>query len=446
MSKQRMKAASLAAVLLLAAGLTACGGGSGKAADNKSAGPSAEGGSKTQMVMYDWQTSDTAMTRIGEDLAKEFNALPDSAAQIEIQHVPGDPYYPKINAGLAANNGPDVFSLHAAGKMKTYVDAGRLLPLDDAFAADPEWKERFTSGAFNLLTFDGKIYGIPTSFSTAVLFYNKDIFEEYGLEAPTTYVELKQVIQVLRDNKVTPFAFGAKEAWTSALFSELVANRIGGDEPFNAIMNGGGTWEDPSYIETGRIMQELAKMGAFPEGFLGIDNNGMVNLFKNGGAAMLVTGSWAINQLTADDSKVKDAVDIAKFPTFSGGKGDLDTWLGQPSFNLVINAKAKDTDAAIQFLKTWSEDKYQKRIAEEGGDIAATNVQLDPEKVPELSRKLSNQMSAMKGMFIFYDQGLGAQIGDEYNNTIQAILAGQAPEEAFKELQAYTERYRAENK
>ncbi|MEC0139613.1 hypothetical protein P4H94_22435 [Paenibacillus macerans] len=112
----------------------------------------------------------------------------------------------------------------------------------------------------------------------------------------------------------------------------------------------------------------------------------------------------------------------------------------------MINAKAKDPDAAIRFLKTWSEDKYQKRIVEEGGDIPATNVQLDPEKVPELSRKLSDQMSTMKGMFIFYDQGLGAQIGDEYNNTIQAILAGQSPEEAFKELQAYTERYRAENK
>lgn len=447
MNRKKLKAAGLAVMLILTVALSACGGGNGKAS-NGSAGnqTAADGsGSKVKMVMYDWQTKDNVVTNLADELAKDFSERPDSGATLEIQHIPGDPYYPKLNAGLAANKGPDVFSVHAAGKMKTYVDADRLLPLDDALAADPEWKEKFTSGAFNLLTFDGKIYGIPTSFSAVAMFYNKNTFEQYNLEVPTTYEELKQVIKVLTDNKVIPFAFGAKEAWTSALFSEIVANRIGGDEPFNAIMDGGGTWLDPSYIETGRIMQELEQLGAFPDGFLGIDNTGMMNMFKNGEAAVMVTGSWAINQITGEDSKVKDDLGIAKFPTFEGGKGDLDTWLGQPAFNLVINAKTVNKDAAIKFLKTWSEDKYQKRIAEEAGDIPATQVELDSNKVPALSQELNQQMSTMKGMFIFYDVGLGAQIGDEYNNTIQAILAGKSPEDAFKDLQTYTERFRSEN-
>ena len=71
--------------------------------------------------------------------------------------------------------------------------------------------------------------------------------------------------------------------------------------------------------------------------------------------------------------------------------------------------------------------------------MPATKVTLDPMKVPELSKSLKKEMSTMTSMFIFYDVGLGAKIGDEYNNTIQEILAGVKPEEAFKNLQQYTE-------
>ncbi|CAK4814695.1 unnamed protein product [Aphanomyces euteiches] len=328
--------------------------------------------------------------------------------------------------------------MHAAGKMKTYSDAGKLIPLNEYFDKDPAWKDSFISGAFNLMTFDDKIYGVPVSFAAATLYYNKDIFAKYNLAVPKTYDELKAVIATLVQNKVTPIAMGAKDAWVSALFSEFVANRIGGDEPFNALMAGKGTWEDPSYIETGRVLQELTKLKAFEDGFLSVDNSAMTNMFRNGEAAMMVTGSWAINQLVDSESKVKDAVGIAKFPTFPNGKGDIDTWLGQPGFNFVVSANAKDKDAAVQYIKAWTSEKTQIRVGEEQGDIPSTKVTLDPTKVPALSKALKDEMSTMKGMFIFYDVGLGAKIGDEYNNTIQSILAGKSPAEAFKKLQDYT--------
>ena len=44
-------------------------------------------------------------------------------------------------------------------------------------------------------------------------------------------------------------------------------------------------------------------------------------MFKNGEAAMMVTGSWGINQVVAEDSKIKDVAAIAKFPVFENGKG-----------------------------------------------------------------------------------------------------------------------------
>ncbi|MBW5445735.1 extracellular solute-binding protein [Cohnella sp. CFH 77786] len=452
--KTRKWTVLLTVAAMLLALLSACGGrsnndeGAASPPATQSASPSAGASAspepsgakeKSKLLVYDWQTSDSAQFKIMEDMIAEYNAKPDAKATLTSQHLPGsDVYYPKLNASLAANSGPDVFPLHGAGKLKTYSDAGRLMDLTGILDAEPDWKNSFTSGAFNLLTQGGKIYAVPTSFAAVPLFYNKDIFAKYNLQPPQTYDDLKNVVKVLKDNGVTPFAFGSKDAWTSALFSEMIANRIGGDEPFNKILDGSGSWTDPSFIETGKVLNELKDLGAFPKGFLGLDNNAINNMFKNGEAAMFVMGSWAIGNMVKEDSKVKNSVGIAKFPTFPGGKGDIDVWLGQPSYNLAINASTKDKDAAIDYLKMFTSDKYQQRIAIEAGEIPATNVQLDPAKVPAISQDLQKAMSTMKGMFIFYDVGLGAKIGDEYNKTIQGILAGKKVEDAFQALEQYT--------
>jgi raffinose/stachyose/melibiose transport system substrate-binding protein len=451
MSRVKGISGILIVVLVFITILSACGGGNNNGADNNSSTKSTDSSAKTtektpekakeKVVLnsFDWTEPNTSRFQVGLDLVAEFNARDDVNATIKDDHLNSTAFYPKLNAMIAGNEAPDVYTLHGAGKMKTYADAGKLVELTDYLNADPEWKDSFISGAFSLMTFDEKVYGVPVSFSAATLYYNKEIFDKYSLQPPATYNDLKEVIKVLTANNVTPIAMAAKDAWVSALFSELVANRIGGDAPFDAIMNGGGTWLDPSFIEMGYVMQELVGLKAFPEGFLSLDNTGMTSMFKNGEAAMMVTGSWGINQVVADDSKIKDVAAIAKFPVFENGKGSADTWLGQPGFNFVISEKSKDKEASLEYIKMWTNNKYQVQVGEIIGDLPATKVTLDPMKVPELSKSLKKEMSTMTSMFIFYDVGLGAKIGDEYNNTIQEILAGVKPEEAFKNLQQYTE-------
>lgn len=449
----RIKAISglLIVVLAFVTILSACGNGNNNSVDNNSPAKTTTSNTKSaekavekpkaKVVLnsFDWTEPNSTRFQVGLDLVAEFNARDDVNATVKDDHLNSTAFYPKLNAMIAGNEAPDVFTLHGAGKMKTYSDAGKLVELTDYLNADPAWKDSFISGAFSLMTFDDKVFGIPVSFSTAPMYYNKEIFAKYNLQPPATYTDLKEIIKVLTANNVTPIAMAAKDAWVSALFSELVANRIGGDAPFDAIMNGGGTWLDPSFIEMGKVMQELVALKAFPEGFLSLDNTGMTSMFKNGEAAMMVTGSWGINSVVAEDSKIKDVVAITKFPVFENGKGSIDTWLGQPGFNFVISDKSKDKEASLEFIKMWTNNKYQTLVGEVIGDLPATKVELDPMKVPELSKSLKQEMSTMTSMFIFYDVGLGAKIGDEYNNTIQEILAGMNPEEALKNLQQYTE-------
>jgi raffinose/stachyose/melibiose transport system substrate-binding protein len=429
---RRLSAAAMS--LMLMAGMTGCAGVARLSSDSQADAPVSE---KGKLVLYDWMNEHHAITAIYDEAIRILNEREDLASDITARRIPSSQYYTKLNAAIAANDGPDLFSTHASGVLKMYVDAGRIQPLDAAIANDPEWQASFKPGVFDLLTVNDRIYAIPITFSAVALFYNKRIFEQYGLTPPETYEDLKHVVSRLVRVQVTPFAFGAKTPWTAAMFSEIAQNRIGGDEPYDAVLSGEGSWLDPSFIEAGRMMQELRDMQAFPIDYLELDHNAMNRLFRTGEAAMIVTGSWSISEYAA--SELKDDVGVVKFPTFAGGKGDPDTWLGQPSYNYAVSTEAKDRTAAIALLKTLTGETVQRRIVEEGGDIPVIDLAPATERMPQVAKELREEMAGMKRMFIFYDVGLGSIIGDAYNNTIKAILAGQPPEEAFMELQMFTE-------
>ena len=63
---------------------------------------------------------------------------------------------------------------------------------------------------------DGRISAIPYSLMLSGVIYNKDIFAQYDLEVPTTWDELIEVSDTLKDNGVDPFyaTFSSGESWT----------------------------------------------------------------------------------------------------------------------------------------------------------------------------------------------------------------------------------------
>ena len=393
---------------------------------------------KVPLKISCWGLEEDLNSKIIKETVDLFNQNNTTNTAATLEFTEQEQYKTKIAAQAAANELPDVFNSWAAGFMKPYVKAGKIYCLDNDLAKDPEWKNRYVGGIFSPLSFDGKVYGAPTTQTVVLLFYNKAIFEKYGLSEPQTYPDLKNIVETLNKNGITPFALGNKGPWVAAMFSELVANRIGGSEPFNKVADGTGTWEDPSFIQAGKIMAELAAMNAFPKGFNALDNDPSRELFKTGKAAMHVMGSWAIQQVYNDDNPNKDQVDVCKFPAMENGKGSVDNWLGQPDQSFLISAGCKNKEGGVEFLKAISSADTQKKFAE-AGNLIATNTELDKSKLNPVSVKVMELQKDMKELFIFYDVGLGATIGNEYNNTIQSITAGKAPEDEFKKLQKFTE-------
>ncbi len=433
---KRISVLLLCVCFLIATVLTGCTT-SSPSTSGTNGGETESAKEKVTLKIEAWGIETDPNSVIIKKAIEQYNQRYDNA-ELTIEFTEQEQYKTKIATLMAANEAPDLFNTWAAGFLKPFVTSGKVYSISEALNSDTEWKNRFVPGIFSGFTFDGEIYASPNTQTVVCLFYNKEIFEQYGLKAPETYEELKNVIQTLNDNDIIPFALGNKAPWVGAMYSELIANRIGGSDPFNEVYSKTGTWLDPSFIKAGEIMYELAQMNAFPEGFNALDNDPSREMFLEGKAAMHVMGSWAIQQLTFDESPLIGKVDVAKFPAIEGGKGDANNWLGQPDQSFAIGSSCKDKEAAVNFLKLMSEPETQLKFAE-AGNLIATTAKLDPEKANPIATKVAELQKDMNELFIFYDVALGAAVGNEFNNAIQAITAGTDPEEAFTTLQEFTE-------
>lgn len=96
---------------------------------------------------------------------------------------------------------PDwVYSMLNEGLLANYDD---YINSSDAEIAFDNWDD-IIPGLRDGVVFDGKIYGIPFNKSTEVLWYNKTMFEELGLEVPKTFEALKEVSQKVYEAKNIP--------------------------------------------------------------------------------------------------------------------------------------------------------------------------------------------------------------------------------------------------
>lgn len=108
----------------------------------------------------------------------------------------------KIQTAVQGGTPPDVF-VSLATQRFTMASTGMAMPLDDLIASDEEGQayiDDFLEGFMEDSYVDGAIYSIPFQRSTEILYYNKDAFEEVGLDpekAPETWEELADYAQKL---------------------------------------------------------------------------------------------------------------------------------------------------------------------------------------------------------------------------------------------------------
>ena len=369
---------------------------------------------------------------------KQFNIDNKYNVELQLEGYESEQFKTKIATLMVSNAQPDIFYTWEAGFLKPFVDGGKVYPIGDAINKDSEWKDRFVDGVFGPLTFDGRVYGVPSVKEVCVMFYNKKLFKDAGINsAPKTYEEFLAAIESLQKINVIPISVPLQKAWIGGQLLQQLANGVGGVDLYKKICDGTTKWDDPRFIEAGTLLANLVKNNTFQKGFLGMSNDEGRDLFKNEKAAMYFNGSWEFTPLMAEGVAVTKNIDFFLFPPVKPENSGVN--VGSVGKCVSVSSKVKNIDAAVAFVKSLSDKDMEEALAYKGKQIIVTKIKLDESKLDPLTVKLASMQSDIHTLTPWFDRIFGAGEGVEFNNAAVAIMGGKDPEEQMKKLQKFAE-------
>lgn len=391
----------------------------------------------TWMFWDDLEATEDLVTKGYKEIVDRFNSDYAGTYHCNVVTTNLEEYDTKLNALIAANDTPDVFICNPGPNLTQYVDAGIAADLTDILTnQEKDWYGTFSDGIFERLTYDGKIMGVPTNFAAACVFYNTKIFEEAGVEVPTTYDELLTACQKIKDAGYTPISCSAGTAWCLSMVAGYLCDRVGGPDNLAKIENHEMEWTDPAFIEAGDKLAELSQY--FQETAAGDSNDQATAAFYSGEAGMLIQGSWAIAQINGNNPEFEEDCGVFQFPAVEGG-ADPNRMIVKTD-NLIMSSTTENQDAVIALMKYFTDETAQKYTAEVAGKIpVVNNVEVDYSKAPKQLSFIQDILAQMTGTFGFYNESLASvEAGDVFDNAMVDIFLGNSTsEEAFQKVQDF---------
>nr|WP_033404029.1 extracellular solute-binding protein [Paenibacillus fonticola] len=343
----------LALSAALVFGLAACGGGAketqGSSSNAGNSGTAAEVKAPDKKITITFQNIFPDPTdpkhQIMNKLVDKYESE-NPNIKIELDSLNTDQQKLKLKTQAASKEVPDITVVNPAAQMKPFVEANLFAPLNDMLDQNG-LKDTFQEGLLDWYSFDGNIYALPDGNNIAVVYYNKELFEQGGVEVPTTFEEMLDVVKKLKEKGITPIAIGEKDSWTGSFLFMNMLLRTNGPGFLNDVLDNKKTFEDPAFLQAVDAFQSLVEAGAFQEGATSFDYNAGENLFKTGQSAMYFMGSWATGGI--ETSSVNGKVGVFKFPTI-GGKGDPNEFMLAPGSAFAISADSKHLQETKDFL------------------------------------------------------------------------------------------------
>lgn len=230
-------------------------------------------------------------------------------AQIEVEKIKDDTeYWNSMRIRTSGGQLPDVM-FNKPFTLARFQDY--LIDLSDTEAA-----------ANNILaegyTVDGKVLGIPMTAGYEYVFYWKDLFEETGVEVPTTWPEFVEVCQTLQEyysaqnEDFIALGIGLKDEWPDYPFMEFMPALVNGEgDTWNVMATQDAPFAEGTDIRTAyERVYELFTSGVLGSDPLGLGNDQITNLFAAKQVAIFPSGDWSLQNI------INAGADISELGTF----------------------------------------------------------------------------------------------------------------------------------
>lgn len=388
-------------------------------------GSTAEGGGDgTTLQVWSWRTEDVdAYNKMFDAFEKDHEGI-----EVEFKAFTNTEYDTILATGLTEKNGPDVAQLRAYGGLQPLCEAGRLVALEDvdvsAISEDVLEGGRCQN--------DGKLYGVPFATQVLAVYYNKEIFQEHGIEEPTTWEEMVDAAKTLDEHDVTPFSVTGKDTWMLPIVHDVfTAPRYGGAEFQQALQSGDATFTDPDYVSSIETLQELEPY--FPDDVVGVDYVTSQAMFTSGKAAMFPGGSFELAFFQKQNPDLDLGVFAVPAPPGSVTEGPLTPGWVDASFG--VNAKSDKQEAANELVSWMATKEFGQMVSDELKQI--NPVEGVTPKDPVLEEMIGFYNEHPTPYLLLSDFRYGEPSGtDLMGEGVQAMLLGkQKPDQVAANLQ-----------
>jgi raffinose/stachyose/melibiose transport system substrate-binding protein len=276
---------------------------------------------------------------------------------IEHELFANDVFNERIRTAVGSANAPTLIHSWAGGPLREYVANNQVIDLTDAAAG---LLSRVIPAVAANGVVNGRNYAVPNGQSQPISFYyNKEVFEAAGVEVPTTYSELLDVIDALNEHGVTPIALAAGSRWPLLMWIQMLTDRIAGPEVFTNIVDGAEDgWSDPGVTDALNRIIDLVDRGAFGNAFGSVmaDQQADLALVHTGTAAMVLHLSSAYPNFLRNAPEFVESGNLGwfAFPEVEGGQGDPRNIVGNPSHFWSVSAHASERNqtTAKEFIET----------------------------------------------------------------------------------------------
>lgn len=338
--------------------LAACSGGSGSVSSGSASDADAALKKGGTITWWTWTPQAKAQIAAFE------KAYPN--VKVNLQNVgSGGTEYTKLQNAIKAGSGaPDVAQIEYFA-LPQFVLAKALVELSSyGFSS---LKNLYANGTWDAVNVNGGLYGLPQDYGPMAYFYNKDVFDTYGLTVPSTWDQF--IANAKKLHAANPKISLVNDAGDPGFTTSMIWQA--GGHPF--MVNGTSATID---LQDSGSTKWTAMWNQLVEGKLLNQTTAWTDAWYaqlgNGEIASIVTGSWMPGVLTSSVPQASGKWRVAPIPTYDGTPVN---GANGGSTHSVLK-QGKNQALAAGFLKWLSSSTDSTKIFRQQGGFPSTTSDL----------------------------------------------------------------------
>lgn len=316
------------------------------------------GAASAQLTVWTTQVQPERVA-VQEQLAADFEA--ESGVSVEIVPIEESAIAERVTAAFGAGDLPDVI-YHPISQTIGWAEAGILDTLTASDIVESLGEDTFSEGALNLVRYEEEYAAVPSDGWTQLIVYRKDLFDEAGLEAPTSFEAIQAAVEALH-NPPEMYGFVAATDPSNDYMMQVLEEFFLANGVTLLDDEGNVDLDNEQVTETLNFYKTLTD--ASPEGNLFWEQSR--ELYMAGQAAMIVWSPFILDELAglrdevpvtaSDDPTSSDLAKDTGFVTRVSGPSNPEGsgWASASNWGVTVDA---DFDAAAQFIEYVMNDGY----------------------------------------------------------------------------------------